>query len=94
MNEMYKHISGKIKEVFYADEGDTYCVIGDCTREQALKAIHRYERIELGIGKSDLYQETLQKVNLWEDKEEEMIYWKEPENIKVEPIGVGWIGRV
>ena len=101
MEISYKYISGKIKEVGTNEDGEIYFVIGDCTKNQAWKAIRRYERVECGLSKEELANEEnmdLEECNFWEGKSEESNgeiwkWWGNPPK-DAKPIGKGWLGRI
>lgn len=99
MNVSYKHISGKIKEVGFAEDAETYFVIGDVTEEQALKAIHRYERVECGLGRDEMYAYDLERKEFWTNKSDpdhpDWIWWgNKPKSGDVDTLGYGWVGSI
>lgn len=95
----YKHISGKIKEVGFADESEIYFVVGDVTEKQALQAIHRFERVECGLGKDEMYSYDLERREFYIDEEDlehpDWLWWgNKPEGKNVKSLGYGWIGNI
>lgn len=97
MNDsFYKHISGKIIEVG-SDEDGNYWVVGDVTEEQAMKAIHRYEKQECGLDGSELFDGDIERVEFWEahnpEANDDWLYWRKP-SVDAKSVGYGWHGSL
>lgn len=82
----------------FLDEVEVYLVIGPTTEEEALAAIHEYEKYDHGLDEEDFYSYPLERVRVTKTVDTDFgghIYYNwEEKNMKNNKGVYGWLGKI